>query len=207
MKKLSYLIIAIALLGVSCNNSQEKTKENNAAAEEQSVIKATPEEVTEVTVADFSEKAGSLVGKPVKIKAIVDHVCKHGGQKMVLVDQNTEKRVKVVPDEKIAAFKPELEGQDVVVTGVVDELKVDEDYLMDWENEVKEGEKEPKGEAMHEGKEAGEEKDEAENAMKQINALRKKLKESGKDHLSYYSIICSEYEVLPEENEGGDTEK
>ena len=155
-----------------------------------------------ITVADFADKAGDLTGKTVTIKGIVDHVCKHGGQKMVLVDQNTDKRVKVVPNEHMAAFKPELEGEEVSVTGIVDELKVDEDYLMEWENEVKEGDKEHKGEGMHEGKEAMKEKEgkETENAMKQINALRKKLKESGEDHLSYYSIICSEYKVLPQKS-------
>jgi hypothetical protein len=186
MKKLFLLVIAVAF-SVFVNGNPQK-------------LNVASDKPVKVTVANFKEKADGLVGKKVVIVAIVDHICKHGGKKMILVDEDTDARVKVTPEDGMGAFKPELEGEEVRVIGTVHEMKVDEDYLNNWEDEVKEGIKKEKG--IHEGKEEAmknkEEKDEkmAEDPMKQINALRKKLKESGKDHLSYYSIVCSEYKIV-----------
>ncbi len=186
MKKILLLVIAVSI-SVMVNGNPQK-------------LNAKEKKPAEVTVANFKEKAPELVGKEVVIEAIVDHICKHGGKKMILVSEDTDARVKVTPQEGMGAFKPELEGEVVKVIGVVDEMKVDEDYLNNWEDEVKEGLKKEKG--IHEGKEEamkskeGKSEKMAEDPMKQINALRKKLKESGKDHLSYYSIVCSEYKVV-----------
>ena len=201
MKKLSFVFIALALLAGSCNTSPEKS-ENSSTTNGHTTLSATPEKITTVTVADFKEKAPDLVGQSVVIEGTVDHVCKHGGQKMVLIAQNTENRVKITPDEKIASFKPELEGDDVKVTGKVEELKVDENYLSEWEDEVNEGLDKKEGKGMHEGQEGKKENmktDQEEKngqALQQIENLRKKLKESGKKFLSYYSVVCSKYETV-----------
>ena len=201
MKKLSFVFIALALLAGSCKNSPKKS-ENGSQTGKQATLTPTPEKVTTVTVADFKEKAPDLVGQSVVIEGTVDHVCKHGGQKMMLIAQNTENKVKITPDEKIAAFKPELEGNDVRVTGKVEELKVDENYLSEWEDEVNEGLNGKEGKGVHEGKEGNKENakaDQEENGgqtLQQIENLRKKLKESGKKYLSYYSVVCSKYETV-----------
>ncbi len=204
MKKLSFVFVIFIFFSVSCTNSS-KSKNENVKQDKQSTIIPTPEKATIVTVADFKDKAAGLVGKTVIIEGTVDHVCKHGGQKMILISENTENRVKITPNDKLAAFKPEMEGEEVKVTGTVAEMKVDENYLNEWEDEVKEGITKKEGKVMHENK--NESKQHADNsnnreenseqqAFEQIENLRKKLKNSGKGHLSYYSIVCSEYKVL-----------
>jgi hypothetical protein len=186
MKNLFLLVIALTFSIIVNGNPQKADVADNKPVK--------------VTVADFNEKAAGLVGKKVVIVAIVDHICKHGGKKMILVAENTDARVKVTPQEGMGAFKPELEGEEVKVTGTVHEMKVDENYLNNWEDEIKAGFKKEKG--IHEGKEEamknreGNSEKMAEDPMKQIKALRKKLKDSGKDHLSYYSIVCSDYEIV-----------
>jgi len=39
--------------------------------------------------------------------------------------------------------------------------------------------------------------------MNQINNLRQQLTDSGKEHLSFFSVVCVEYEVATVEEEEG----
>lgn len=206
----------IATIAMACNNTQQsgetQTSENEAT-----------ETVTEVTVANFEQMAGDLVGKEVLITGLVNHTCKHGGKRMFIIDENTEESIEVVTGENIDSFDAELEGSDVIVNGIVLELRVDENYLAEWEAEVmnEEDDEEYKiHDGNHEGEghdedghdheseghdQDGEEHDEGENmeeehhgsGMEQIENLRNTLKESGKDHLSFYSIECISFEVAP----------
>ena len=153
-----------------------------------------------VKLSEFNKKAVDFVGKTIKLQGIVDHVCEHDGKKMFLVDENSEARVKIVPNENMAAFTQDLIGETVEVTGIVKEFRLDEDYLIEMEEKVKSESSEES--EMHMGKhEEGEHKGEkeefnTEDQMKQINKLRKKLKDSGKDHLSYYSVEASTFKII-----------
>lgn len=195
------MILAIA---VACNN-QQKNDDNTEALEEE-----TMEEIAELTVANFSEMAGTYSGKQIMIKGTVSHTCKHGGKRMFIIDEGTEESVKVEAGENIASFDAELEGSDVIVTGILAELIVDEAYLNNWENEVLEETSEEY--KIHTGDHEGEHGEEGEDGeyakgeteedhhgidLEQIEDLRNTLKESGKDHLSFYSIECISYEVAP----------
>ncbi|PIE87757.1 MAG: hypothetical protein CSA04_05350 [Bacteroidetes bacterium] len=175
---------------MACNNSgTQSTNKESAAKETSSII--------EVDVPTFLKAPKSLTGKQVRIKGEVAHVCKHGGKRLFLMHPDCEDRVKVTADDNIPAFKQELEGSVVVVTGLVEELKVDKTYLDEWQAEVeaeshKESEKKiHTGGADHE-KEAkeGEDHDENDHAMEQINAMREKLKNSEEGYLSFFSIAC-----------------
>lgn len=207
-KKLFYLFMVLAV-AVACNNQQPN-------AENSEVI----DEITELTVANFTEMAQTLAGKQIVIKGTVSHTCKHGGKRMFLIDEGTEESVKVEAGENIASFDAELEGSDVIVTGILTELIVDETYLNNWENEVmaESGDEYKIHDGNHEG-EHGEETEIAEGTeegseedvaaegeteedhhgtdLEQIENLRNTLKESGKNHLSFYSINCISYEVAP----------
>ena len=77
--------------------------------------------------------------------------------------------------------------------------------LSEWEQEVNAEMNNPEEEsdttavAEHEGGGLGEAADQGTHvsAMESIADYRKQIKESGKDHLSFYSIECISYEVLP----------
>ncbi len=206
MIKKVFFLIFIATIAFACNNTQQsgeiKTDENLAA-----------EIVTEVTVANFEQMAGGLVGKEVSIKGLVNHTCKHSGKRMFIVAEDTEESIEIVAGKNIDTFEAELEGSDVVVNGIVAELRVDENYLAEWEAEIlseteeetrkiHDGNHEGEGENEDgdgEGKE-GEENLEEEHhgtGVEKIENYRNQLKESGKDHLSFYSIECISFEVAP----------
>ena len=101
----------------------------------------------------------------------------------------------------------ELEGETVAVVGIVEELRIDEEYLREWEEELKD-DTEIENEAMHSGEQKGdahvgdhEGDGENSNALKQINNFRQQLLDSGKEYLSFFSVICVDYEVITVDEE------
>ena len=162
-----------------------------------SVATAASKGVKKIKLADFNKKAADFVGKTIRLQGIVDHVCEHDGKKMFLVDENSDARVKIVPNENMAAFTQDLIGETVEVTGIVKEFRLDEDYLIEMEEKVKAESNEESeihmGDGEHKGKK---EEQNGEDKMKQINNLRQKLKDSGKDHLSYYSVEAASFKVF-----------
>ncbi len=199
MKKYLLIFSVIALFLTSCNNTEKVKEAKNDVKKEAKKDAKVAEEPVKIAIADFDSLIGKYVGKKVIIKGTVDHICKHGGQKLFLVSENSDARVKVTPDEEIAAFNAELEGERMMVTGVVEEQRVDEAYLKEWEEEIKAGAdlSNDKGEGKHLGgkmEKGGEESDVAEE-MQKVNHLRKMIEESGDDHISFYSITCTSFKV------------
>jgi hypothetical protein len=78
---------------------------------------------------------------------------------------------------------------------------VDEEYLLEWEEEVIAGIDETRhlggGQPMtEEERAAGVHLDDP--AMEQIAAYREEMKELGTDKLSFYSIVCTSFDVIDE---------
>ncbi|MCK5022311.1 MAG: hypothetical protein KAR54_03630, partial [Candidatus Pacebacteria bacterium] len=157
------------------------------------------ETIIKVAFADFENSAANFINKKIEISAIVNHVCKHGGQKLFLVEGETEESIKVISGENLAAFNTDLEGNSIKVIGVVEELRIDETYLREWEAEIAAEIKHAEEESDDHGhSEKGKEADLGEHvsSKESIANFRKEIAESGTDHLSFYSIICEKYEVI-----------
>ncbi len=191
MKKI-FLLLIVIVFAFACNNP--KTQENTQISEV---------EITKVDVVNFEKNAINLINKKIEITAIVRHVCEHGGQRMFLVSEETEESVKVVLGENMAAFKTDLVGNTVKVIGIVDELRIDETYLLEWENEIAVEVEREKSEVEHDGGEhvAGSKAEEADqgdhiSAIESIANYRKEIAESGSDHLSFFTIICETYKLI-----------
>ncbi len=200
MKKYIFILIAVALIATSCSNdgksNTDKSKVDNT--EKVKTVEPQNEEATIINLADFDTKAADYVGKKVKFKGIVDHVCTHGGQKLFVVDEGSDARIKVTPDDEIAAFNADLVGNKIMIEGIVEEQVVDEDYLREWEEEIKAGsaDNDKKDEKHLGGKvEQGGENADVSQEMEKVNNLRKMIKDSGTDHISFYSVVCSSYKV------------
>ena len=199
MKKYLLFIAVIALFVTSCENAN-KSNQSNENATETVVV----EEITPIMVAEFDDQAGNYVGKKIKMKGTVDHICTHGGQRLFLVSEDSEARIKITPDEEIAAFNAELEGNKIVLIGIVEEQRIDEDYLREWEEEIMSGSDmaDDKGEGSHLGGtvEKGGEGADMNEEMEKVNNLRQMIKDSGDDHLSFYSVLCTSYEVVDDDD-------
>jgi hypothetical protein len=193
MKKLM-LFGMIALLFSACTNDPKPAIENTEVTEKSN-------EPVMITVGSFESKAADLVGETVTITGTADHICKHDGKKLFLIDTEEEGRVKITSGEGVPAFNTDYEGYDFVVTGYVDEMIVDEEYLLEWEEEVIAGIDETRhlggGQPMtEEERAAGVHLDDP--AMEQIAAYREEMKELGTDKLSFYSIVCTSFDVIDE---------
>ncbi|MDZ7742813.1 MAG: hypothetical protein U5Q03_14000 [Bacteroidota bacterium] len=78
-----FLIVIMAAFMISCGgNKQEESTTSEEAAYEAPV---------KVSVADFDQQAGDLVGEMIVIYGTVDHICQHGGKRMFIIDQGTDK--------------------------------------------------------------------------------------------------------------------
>ncbi len=178
------IVLFASTLFISCaNNSQQTEKSENTAA-------------TELTIDNFETMAGDLIGKPVVLIGTVNHVCEHGGQKMFLVEEGSEASIKVVPNESMAAFNTNLKGSKIQVEGIIEALIIDEEYLMTWESELASADKEGEGDGHGVGK--GEAADMGEHiaATESIANYRKQMAEEGKTQLAFYSIVCTNYEMI-----------
>lgn len=204
MNKSIFILFAFSLL-VSCGQGTKKSGTETEA------------EIIPIAVGDFLGDAAPFVDQNVNISGTVVHVCRHGGQRMFIVGENGEERIRITTGEDIAEFDIELEGEQVKVTGIVRELIIDETYLAEWEAELLEGSKLDRGEG-HEGgvghgdhhgddtAEPSSEKDqqdaEAEEQLKNqlanIQSVRDDIAASGEDHLSDYWIETLEFEVIKE---------
>jgi len=155
MKK-TLLILSLLML-FSCGETPKKKEQNDKPI---------------IALADFDAKAGEWLGKEVQIKGIVDHVCKHGGKKITVVDENGEVHVK--SEER---FDDAMVGSEITLTGIVDEFVVDESFCLQKEEDYnKSFEEGTDDEETHQKK------------MEQIQHYRDSIKATGKDHFSYYSL-------------------
>jgi len=182
MFKKLFTVICISALLVSCGN-----KENKGTDESE-------ENVAETIILDVNgllSQVEKYVDKEITIQGTVTHVCKYGGKKLHLTGDDPEKKIVVNAGEAIAEFDVELEGEDVIIAGILKEQIIDEAYLANWEEELKQ--KGEEGET-HESEEGETHKSEEGHAddhvdpMVRIQKIRDEIKESGKDHISNYSV-------------------
>ena len=168
MIKKFLLIGAVVLFFAACGNDSDNDGQPNDTTDI-----TTLEEIAEIALADFESKAGNFVNKEVKISGIVDHLCKHSGKKILLVDGDNS--LHVFSDER---YDEALSGSQVSIIGLVEEEKIDEAYLTEWWNHAQ---------GSHgEGTDA--DKEYLANLKIEIQAIRDSLKNEGVEYFSEYSL-------------------
>lgn len=123
MKKIVFLIALTASL-ISCKTDTKKADDSQQA--EEIVLNETPV----IIMGEFDTKAGDFVSKEIKIKGIVDHVCKHGGKKILLVTDDGQ--VHITSEVR---FDEALMGSEITVAGVVVEERIDEGTCLKMEED------------------------------------------------------------------------
>ena len=171
MKK-AVMLIAFSALIISCSNNADKNPASEVAAYQMPTIE----------LIDFDTKAADFIDKEVKVAGIVDHVCKHGGKKLFLVNDDADVHV-----ESDTRFDDALIGSEVIVTGVVREFRVDEGYCLKMEEDN-----------IKSHKEGETDQEQFDNKIAMIKEYRDEMNEKGVDHLSYYSLEYVSLEELPE---------
>ena len=183
IKKLLPLFFIGLMFAFACNQGPKESAEELTA------------DTVMLTVATFDVEGPNYVDQPVWIEGTVYHICKHGGKRLFLVDGNDSIMVEVTTGPDVVMFDEALTGSRVNVLGILKEERIDEKYLNEWEAEVMAPEEDHET-GLHEGT-MGHEDQPKEAKLEQINELRDQIKESGTDHLSFFSIEAVSFEELP----------
>ncbi len=167
MKRVFLCILPLAVAMIACKTNKQPVSSDKIT----------------VTVAELLAHPDTYVGKEVMVEGTVSHVCKKDGKKMFLFGTNPDSTVRITTGPDIAAFDVSLEGTDVMVDGIMKELRIDEAYVARMEAELTKGtrETEPAGEEKAVGSNQNEE-------LSNVEQLRKEIKESGKGYVSDYWI-------------------
>jgi hypothetical protein len=169
------IIFSLGFLLVACSNKNDQIEKANEALEI-----GNTELIPDLSIAEFNEKAGDFVNTEVRVKGIVDHVCKHGGKKILLVNDDGD--IHITSDER---FPEELVGEEIYINGIVEEFRVDEGYCIQMDEDN-----------IKSHKEGATDSELFESKKMSIQAYRDSMKVAGVDHLSYYSMVFVSYEVI-----------
>jgi len=209
MKKLLLSLAIASFLWVSCDNQEPKSQDENT----EKVTDASPKSLD---INKFDEMADGLANQLVEVKGTCVHTCKHGGTKMFITGNDPDFRLKVTATDESGNFNLEMEGNDYVVIGILDEYRMDMAELDKMEadvlaeNPTVEDMKHKKGEqegahADHpdqegQGGQQAQQDDQHQEAegsceaeLAQIADLRAQVKETGKGYISFYSILAKSY--------------
>lgn len=180
------LIAACFTLG-SCGNAK---KQQNQAAEEVVAV---------MSIDDVMAKADSLVDASVTIEGVCTHTCSHGAKKMFLVGSDNTKTLRVEAGE-LGAFDTKVVNNVVTVKGTVKEERIDESYLVAWEERLKAQAEEHHGDGeggcTTEKNARGETANTSEARIADFRAKIAASKEAtGKEYLSFYYVVAESYEI------------
>lgn len=131
----------------------------------------------------------SLIGDTVELEGFCIDVCGHGGSHITLMGSDTTQIVNVEAGSQIGSFSNDLRNNNVRVKVVINEQRVDEAFLSDWEHRLDESLKTPQGnpEAVANVETA--------NCMKFRAAIAERTEKENKNYYSQYHIVASEYAV------------
>jgi len=167
MKKIIFLLAIFTVL-ISCKTETKKVNQIKGVKSQ---------EVPQIAIGEFNTKAGDFVNKEVQVKGIVDHVCKHGGKKILLVTDDGD--VHVTSEER---FNETLKGSEIILTGVVLEGRIDEAYCLKME-----------GDNIKSHSEGTSNKEQFEAKKEHIQQYRDQMKANNIDHISNYSLKYVSY--------------
>ena len=180
-------MLAACFMMVSCGNAKKQSQ----SAEQVSTVAMSIDEVR--------AKAADLVEQSVTIEGVCTHTCSHGAKKMFLVGSDDSKTLRIEAGE-LGAFDTKVVNQVVTVKGILKEERIDEAYLVDWENRLKAQTEEHHGNGEGgcdtEKNARGETANTAEGRIADFRTkIAAEKAATGKEYLSFYHVVAESYEI------------
>ena len=178
-------MIAACLVMVSCGGGKKQ--------------QAAEEAVVAMSIDDVMAKASGLVEQEVTIEGVCTHTCSHGAKKMFLVGSDDTKTLRIEAGE-LGAFDTKVVNNVVTVKGIIKEERIDEAYLVDWENRLKANTQEHHGNGEGgcdtEKNARGETANTEEGRIADFRAkIAAEKAATGKEYLSFYHVVAESYEI------------
>ena len=164
---------------MSCNFSQSDSKKQQV--EHQKLTQA--KKVT-LSIDQVMQVAAEKVGQEVSFKGVVNHVCAHSGKRCILKNAEGNLSIRIEASGKLEGFNKEIAGNDLLVTGILREKRLDAAYIKEWESEIK---------AKHKGEEGGKH---CSSEMANIEEMRTWMKDNNKDYYAIYYVEGTSYEIV-----------
>ena len=162
MKKFVFLL-ALTISFISCKT---ETQEVEGVKETKAI------EIPMLAIGEFDAKAGEFVNKEIQINGIVDHVCKHGGKKILMVNDDGD--VHVTSEER---FDEALMGSEITLTGIVVEERIDESTCLQMEENN-----------MNSHSEGKTNEEQFNQQQEHVQQYRDEMKAENKAYISNYSL-------------------
>jgi|GEM_PF-578467 len=178
MKKSLILILCLSVFW-SCSNQNKQKKEDKKA------------EMAVLTVDELLAQGKDLVGKEVMVKGTVTHVCKESGARCFVMGSTEDISLRIEAG-KIGSFSQEQMGSDIQVSGILQEVKLEEEDLAEMEKAAAEGESANIGHALgHDGPKLHDVdggKHDSINQEKKLAEMNQKLAESKEGYVPVYYL-------------------
>lgn len=190
MKKTNLFLSLLLIVTLFANCTGNKKTADSDVAEQSALM-----------VDDILAVAEQEAGKKVVVEGLCTHVCSHGGKKLFLMGSDDSKTIRVESNDDLGAFKTECTNSMVRVKGELKEERIDEAYLVNWENALAEGTAEEHGEDGEgcETEQKAQGQTEVSGETERIADFRKRIaarnQSEGKNYLSFYYIAASEYAI------------
>jgi len=165
MKKVLFVAV-MALLIAGCGQKTQKPAEATTA-----------DAIEAIAISELVSDPITYGDKVVRIEGVIDHMCRHSGDKMRVKENGSDLSIEVKLGEMASQFSVDLEGRDVVLEGVLQ-------YVV--ANKAELGEEAPK---PAEGEEAKEHSCDSEKAAAEA------LKAKGIDPSISAFITLAKYEL------------
>ena len=192
MKKSFFaLIIAVAAMAFSACGS--KSSDNTASTSTENVL----------SVDEIIASPESYLDSLITFEGVCSHACKHGATKIFVLGNGDNTLLRVEAGD-LGSFDTKCVHNPVTVTGHLREDRIDEEYLANWAEQVKDGTAESHGDG-----EAGCATDNAARGVQattvdsQIAEYRARIAKrdslEGKPYLSFYYVEATSYEIDSQE--------
>ena len=180
-------MMAACFMMVSCGNAKKQSQ----PAEQVATVAMSIDEVM--------AKAADLVDQTVTIEGVCTHTCSHGAKKMFLVGSDDSKTLRIEAGG-LGAFDTKVVNNNVTVKGILKEERIDDAYLVDWENRVKANTQEHHGDGEGgcdtEKNARGETANTEEGRIADFRAkIAAEKAATGKEYLSFYHVVAESYEI------------
>jgi len=101
-----------------------------------SALQAEGEENIPISVDSLLIIAPEIIDSQVVIYGQVDHICRHSSQKLTLLGVDTTLSIHVIIEDDSLKFDSTINNKNIIITGIVKEFRIDEEYLKEWEKSL-----------------------------------------------------------------------
>ncbi len=155
-----------------------------------------------MNVDELLMNAASLTGETVIVEGLCTHVCAKSGMKLFLQGSDPAHTLRAESDATLGKFDPNSADRQVRLRGILVEDRIDEAYLQEWEQQIRESTLVTHGEGGEgcETEQAAEGVVAGSSEMDQVQQYRRQIAErkatEGKEYLSLYHLAAETVQIV-----------